>query len=499
MSEKIYTLLLRLYPARFRACYGEESLQLFRDRLRDEAGFYARLRLWLDLLTDTVIALPRSHRMGQPATGVATSPGLADGLPSFEVLDRAPLRPAAIVAAWLLSLAGAGAFFILLSYAGIRPGSPLATSQERTQSQSPSRSSSATSPSAAPSASPTSAPALTRAASTASASVANTPPNTLPQNLPAAPPASVQSPPTPPVDPAEWHRVVLGAAQNLRDHYFDRSLAQQAAAALLAQEKLGADNAAPPGDLAMLLTGQIRKATDDRHLVVVYSATPLPSVAAAPSSTIPAAYRQAMLRQNCTIEKLATLPHHIGYLKINSFPDPSICRQQIDTALISLNSADAIVFDLRNNSGGYPDMVANVAARLFDRPVPWYNPRATTSDPSWTASPVPGSGLASKPVYILTSSITLSGAEQFTYNLKMLKRATVIGEATGGSAHIGIFHRIDAHYGIGIPETRVINPYSDYDWEGVGVEPDVKVKAADALATAENLAEQRLQPNRTPR
>ena len=31
------------------------------------------------------------------------------------------------------------------------------------------------------------------------------------------------------------------------------------------------------------------------------------------------------------------------------------------------------------------------------------------------------------------------------------------------------------------------------DWEGRGVEPDVKVKAADALETAEKLAESRLQ------
>jgi C-terminal processing protease CtpA/Prc len=81
----------------------------------------------------------------------------------------------------------------------------------------------------------------------------------------------------------------------------------------------------------------------------------------------------------------------------------------------------------------------------------------------------------------------------------MLQRATVVGETTGGSAHIGVFHRIDDHYGIGIPETRVVNPYSDHDWESVGVEPDVKVKAADALVTAENLAEHRLQANRAPR
>ena len=34
MSEKIYTWLLRLFPSRFRNTYGEDALQLFRDRVR---------------------------------------------------------------------------------------------------------------------------------------------------------------------------------------------------------------------------------------------------------------------------------------------------------------------------------------------------------------------------------------------------------------------------------------------------------------------------------
>jgi C-terminal processing protease CtpA/Prc len=46
---------------------------------------------------------------------------------------------------------------------------------------------------------------------------------------------------------------------------------------------------------------------------------------------------------------------------------------------------------------------------------------------------------------------------------------------------------------MGIPETRPINPFSKTDWAETGVEPDVKVKAADALQTAEKLAESKLQ------
>jgi C-terminal processing protease CtpA/Prc len=73
------------------------------------------------------------------------------------------------------------------------------------------------------------------------------------------------------------------------------------------------------------------------------------------------------------------------------------------------------------------------------------------------------------------------------------KRATLVGEKTGGAAHAGVFHRIDDHFGIGIPETKTINPFSKTDWAETCVEPDVKVKATDALETAKKLADGKLQ------
>ncbi len=195
-----------------------------------------------------------------------------------------------------------------------------------------------------------------------------------------------------------------------------------------------------------------------------------------------------MLRQNCTFEKVQMLPNKIGYLKFNFFPQTAACKDTAQAAMAALNEAQSVVLDLRDNGGGFPDMVMLVASYFFDHPEYMYNPRESATEQSWTRSPVPGSKLADKPVYLLTSSRTISAAEQFSYDLKMLKRATLVGETTRGSAHSGVFRRIDNHLGMGIPEVRPINPFSKADWEGVGVEPDVKVKAADALTTAVALA-----------
>ena len=84
MSEKIYACLLRLFPSHFRESYGNEALQLFRDRARDEKGFFSRVRLWLDLLTDLAISVPQQRRYARPALAAAALQQRSQGaLPFF--------------------------------------------------------------------------------------------------------------------------------------------------------------------------------------------------------------------------------------------------------------------------------------------------------------------------------------------------------------------------------------------------------------------------------
>jgi hypothetical protein len=103
MSEKIYAALLQIYPARFRDAYGDDALQLFRDRSRHEQGLVARLRLWLDLLGDLVVSAPLEYRRAQPAF-IGSTAGSA-GAPNFLVLETDPPRLGAQFCAGLLSLA----------------------------------------------------------------------------------------------------------------------------------------------------------------------------------------------------------------------------------------------------------------------------------------------------------------------------------------------------------------------------------------------------------
>jgi hypothetical protein len=502
MSEKMYTRLLRLYPSCFRKKYEGEALQLIRDRLRDETGFFKRARLGWDLVADVLTGLPQAYRNSYAVTEEAPAAPNVEGIPSFKVLDKEPLGRGSILFGGTLSLGTIVAFGFLLSspiaYLPLSGSngrmSPIesvmerlnrATTPDTTAGESEDASQSTFVgasqrqprpwPAEAPSASKPDAPALPSVSTNATS---------LQRDI-VAPVAKDAS-----LDAAERHRVITGAVANLRQHYFNREVAQETADSLLAYERKGDDDAAKDGVVfADLLTRQMRDASHDMHLVVEYSRDILPEHPPNPTAENLARYRKAMEQQNCMFRKIEILSHNIGYLKLDFFPDTSVCESTATTAMVTLNHTSAIIFDLRDNSGGFPGMVSLIASYLFDHPEYMYSPRGAPTEESWTHSPIPGNTLADKPVYVLTSASTWSGAEQFSYNLKMLKRATLVGETTRGGSHAGVFHRIDDHFGMGIPEVKAINPFGKADWEGVGVEPDVKVRAAEALETAVKLAE----------
>ncbi len=514
MSEKIYAWLLCLYPSRFREAYGDEALQLFRDRSRDERGFLPRLRLWLDLLGDLALSVPREYFHVQPELMSYSAHLRSEGVPSFFALvDESP-GPGALLFGGVLSLAVLVTFSVLLNH-GVKhvplsalirptqgtadePSSQFSPREPRPANNTEEETLASRSQRQPAMASTSSQPDNANNAKTSdSKSTALPPPgNSKPLNQQGLQPSGATNPASGDarINAAERRRVVDAAVAILKKYYIDRDNAQKMADALLTHEKNGDDDAVTDGAaFASLLTRQMRDVSLDRHLTLDYSQVPLPEHLTGQTPEGLARYREAMKQQNCTFERVEVLPHNIGYLKLNSFPDVSVCQPTAAAGVASLNHADAIIFDLRDNRGGEPTMVALMAAYLFDHPEYLYNPRENTTEQSWTHSPIPGNRLADKPVYLLTSARTYSGAEQFSYDLKMLKRATLVGETTGGGAHSGVWHRIDDHFGMGIPETRAINPFSKTDWAEIGVEPDVKVRAADALETAKKLAVSKLQ------
>jgi retinol-binding protein 3 len=266
---------------------------------------------------------------------------------------------------------------------------------------------------------------------------------------------------------------------------------------LRARQKKGAYEAVDDAEaFAKLLTDQLQEVSHDKHLRVDFLPGPPPKNAPGRNPDALSQMRSQMERNNCFFEKVERFASNIGYLKFNAFADPEVCGPTATAAMNFLGNVDAVIFDLRTNGGGDPKMVALISTYLFAEPThlnDLYNRKEDSTTQYWTLPYVPGKRLAGKPVFVLTSKWTFSGAEEFTYNLKNLKRATIVGETTGGGAHPVSGHPIDDHFVIGVPFARAVNPISKTNWEGTGVEPDVKVPADQALDVAKKMATEQVQ------
>jgi C-terminal processing protease CtpA/Prc len=190
--------------------------------------------------------------------------------------------------------------------------------------------------------------------------------------------------------------------------------------------------------------------------------------------------------------KVERLRGNIGYLEFFNFADEELGAETVAAAMNFVNGTDALIIDMRGNGGGNPAMVALVCSYLFgSEPVhlnDLYWREGNRTEEFWTRKEVAGKRYLNKDVYVLTSKRTFSGAEEFTYNLKNLKRATIVGETTGGGAHPGGGFRISEHFGMFVPTGRAISPITKTNWEGTGVTPDVSVPADQALLVARLMA-----------
>ena len=299
--------------------------------------------------------------------------------------------------------------------------------------------------------------------------------------------AAQQSPPA--IDAATRQQVLDGAIAHMQRGYIFEEVADKMAAALRAHATAGAYDAITNGaDFAALLTTHLRDVSKDKHLRILFNAAGIAGTQPPTTDEERARRAAAERRGNYGLHRVERLDGNVGYIELRGFSGSQDAGQAVTAAMNLLANTDALIFDLRRNGGGSPVTIGFISSYLFDTRVHWndFYVRETGRRQSFhTSETVEGRRYGqSKPVYILTSNRTFSAAEEFTYNLKHLKRATIVGETTGGGAHPGGVRRITDHFGIWLPTGRAINPITGTNWEGVGIAPDIAVDPAEALRAA---------------
>ncbi|MEV6583222.1 S41 family peptidase [Streptomyces sp. NPDC051582] len=288
--------------------------------------------------------------------------------------------------------------------------------------------------------------------------------------------------------------VIDETARLLVENYVFPDMAEQLAGLLQRRLAEGAYDVDEAEELARLVTADLQSANGDRHLRLKHHADPVPPKKGAATleamrrdfdTSLGGAPRVQLLDGGVAVVELAPMLFPLEW-----------AAEPLGAALTLASRARALIVDLRGNRGGDPDTVAFVCSHLLDErthlnTMHWRG--GETGEQSWSLPHVPGARFGgSKPLYVLSSDSTFSAAEELAYDLQQLGRAVIVGERTRGGAHPCQGWTVHPHLEATVPVGRAVNPVSNTNWEGTGVQPDVPCAAADSLDHAHELALARL-------
>ena len=276
--------------------------------------------------------------------------------------------------------------------------------------------------------------------------------------------------------------VVDTAAQALTDNYIFPDVATKAAAAIRQNLSAGHYDHLEGRALADQLTADLQSMTRDKHLRVTLDT---PDTADTPASPPPAPSGMFLFK------RADLLKGNIGYIKLTGFLPPELFKIGTDDVLAKLDSTDALIIDLRQNHGGDPAAVSYLVSFFADAGDPvhvndiiWRTAASQTFTTEVFSTSQTPTGYRHKPVYLLTSPDTFSGGEEFAYDMKTLRLATLVGAVTGGGANPGHIWPLGFDFSIFVPTGRALNPVTHTNWEGVGVQPDMATAPDQAFGRA---------------
>ncbi|OOG68714.1 S41 family peptidase [Flavobacterium sp. A45] len=291
----------------------------------------------------------------------------------------------------------------------------------------------------------------------------------------------------------EKNAVVSAIKTHIEESYIDLELSKKMIIEL--DRNLKSDKykkITSPAEFSKTVTEDLQSISKDLHLKVRFEPERI-----AQEKSIVSQEKQLEMEKKTAMQiaeinygftEVKILDGNIGYLNLTQFADIKYAEETATATMNFLSNANAIIIDLRSNGGGVPSMMQLLSSYFLDEtPVllsDFYERKTNTKTQLYSFANVNGKRSTNKPLYILTSKHTFSAAEAFTYTLKHLDKATVVGEVTKGGANRTKRINLNDEFTIAVPYIQSLHPVTKTNWEGKGVQPDIKTKETDAFVVA---------------
>ncbi|HEX2076261.1 MAG TPA: S41 family peptidase [Longimicrobium sp.] len=286
-----------------------------------------------------------------------------------------------------------------------------------------------------------------------------------------------------PLTAADQQGVVDRIGELLEEMYVAADTGRMIADRLRERQRAGAYAAATaPQAFAAALTQDLQAVNGDRHLRVTVGGPGMMQPGAAPAHQ--------------GFERVERLSGNVAYVRIAGPLRPTPAALEAATAALRQTAdADAVILDLRGVPGGAATMVDHIVSYFVAPGTPLvqvYNRSENQTVVRRALDAVPGPRRLDVPLYVLVDEGSFSAAESLSFILQSLGRATIVGQRTRGGGRNNEFIPVGHGLVASITFTRVTDPRTGRGWEGVGIQPDVAVPAADALTAAHRHALERL-------
>lgn len=178
---------------------------------------------------------------------------------------------------------------------------------------------------------------------------------------------------------------------------------------------------------------------------------------------------------------------NIGLLTVGSFQNSDFDRAYFDGLYDEILKTDALIIDIRNNSGGNSLHADYLISHFIHQPIPqgtWSSPMYIAAHASWNyprewyvqtpdpVLPVKEKEIYKNPIVLLVNATTFSSAENFCVLFRGAKRGKIIGTPTGGSTGNPVFIDLGFGFGCCICTKHELDTEGN-EFVGIGIQPDI--------------------------